>query len=364
MAEIAPRSLLPAIGPGRLIVVVGPSGAGKDTLLGLARRACADDEHILFARRVVTRESSDFEDNVYLAPQAFAEAEERGAFAVQWQAHGHCYGLPRAIDDALLAGHTVVANVSRTVIEPLRRSYESVEVVTITAPREVLARRLAARGRASDGALDQRLQREVASPAASDWTIVNVGSVERNAGELVRLIRGQSGESGALTGQAKPAIATVEELEAIYGPDHHAAAEGCARLITPSSRRLIEASPVVMVTTVGTAGLDCSPHADVPGFVRIHDEATLMIPDAGGGERIDALRNIVRDPRVALLFIIPGSGVTLRVNGKARIFDDRALLSSFDVVGKLPRTVIVLAVEEVWFQSAPKIAQSDLWNAK
>ncbi|MCL2714224.1 MAG: pyridoxamine 5'-phosphate oxidase family protein [Alphaproteobacteria bacterium] len=166
-----------------------------------------------------------------------------------------------------------------------------------------------------------------------------------------------------MTAKTKPAIATVEELEAIYGPDHNGATAKAARSITPSFRRLIETAPIVMLATAGAEGLDCLPRADEPGFVRIHDEATLMIPDGGGGDRIDTLRNIVRDPRVALLFVIPRFGATIRVNGKARIFDDRELRASFDVAGTLPRTVIVMAVEEVWFQSAPAIARSDLWNA-
>src|ERR1700738_3742064 len=123
-----------AIGPGRLILVVGPSGAGKDTLLGLARAACADDGSIVFPRRVVTREASSFEDNEQLSLDAFRQARSQGDFAVDWEAHGHCYALPRAIDDELRAGRTVVANVSRTVIEAMRRAYAAVVVISITAP--------------------------------------------------------------------------------------------------------------------------------------------------------------------------------------------------------------------------------------
>jgi ribose 1,5-bisphosphokinase len=177
------------LGPGRLILVVGPSGAGKDTLLGRARTAFADDSRIVFLRRVVTREASSSEDNDEMSPEAFRHARMRGDFAVHWEAHGHCYGLPRAIDDDIGAGRTVVANVSRAVVDGMRRSYADVTVVAVTAPPEVLAERLAARARGSDGRLADRLGR-AAEDAAPDVTIANIGDVEHHAGELVRVIRG------------------------------------------------------------------------------------------------------------------------------------------------------------------------------
>ena len=179
------------IGPGRLILVVGPSGAGKDTLLGLARAACADDSSIVFPRRVVTREASSFEDNEQMGLDAFKQARSQGDFAVHWEAHGHCYALPRAIDDELRAGRTVVANVSRTVLEAMRRAYVDVVVVSITAPPEILAERLAARARSSDGQIENRLRRAVDSGAAApDVTISNVGDVAYHARELIRIIGG------------------------------------------------------------------------------------------------------------------------------------------------------------------------------
>jgi energy-coupling factor transporter ATP-binding protein EcfA2 len=104
------------IGPGKLVLVVGPSGAGKDTLLSLARAACADDPTIVFVQRVVTREASSAEDNEQITADAFREACARGAFAIHWEAHGHAYGLPRSIEDDIRAGRIVIANVSRTVI--------------------------------------------------------------------------------------------------------------------------------------------------------------------------------------------------------------------------------------------------------
>ena len=177
------------IGPGRLILVIGPSGAGKDTLIGLARAACADHSRIVFPRRVVTRESSAFEDNEQVSPESFRQRLARDEFAMHWQAHGHRYALPRAIDDELRAGRTVVANVSRTVVDAMRRAYADVTVVSITAPAEVLAERLATRARNSDGQIANRLNRAVENEAAvPDVTIMNVGSVEHHAREFVRVI--------------------------------------------------------------------------------------------------------------------------------------------------------------------------------
>jgi ribose 1,5-bisphosphokinase len=179
------------IGPGRLILVVGPSGAGKDTLLRLAQAACAVDGGIVFPRRVVTREASPFEDNAQVSLDGFRQARSQGEFAVHWEAHGHCYALPRAIDGELRAGRTVVANVSRTVVDAMRRAYADVTVVSITAPPEILAERLAARARSSDGQIEHRLDRAVDNAAAApDLTIANIGSAEAHARELVRIIRG------------------------------------------------------------------------------------------------------------------------------------------------------------------------------
>jgi ribose 1,5-bisphosphokinase len=179
-----------AIGPGRLILVVGPSGAGKDTLLGFAKAACAEDAKILFPRRVVTREASSSEDNIALTPDEFREALARGHFAMHWEAHGHSYGLPRAIDDDIRAGRSVVVNVSRTVIEAARRAYANVVVIAITAPPEVLAERIQMRARSTDGNSGQRLSRTV-DTAAPDVTILNVGRPEDHARRLVRAIKGE-----------------------------------------------------------------------------------------------------------------------------------------------------------------------------
>src|ERR1700730_8943719 len=139
-------------------------------------------------------------------------------------------------------------------------------------------------------------------------------------------------------------IATVAQLEAIYGETNEASTVKVADRITPSYRVLIEKSPFAALATSGPEGLDCLPRGDRPGFVGIHDNQTLMMPDRRGNNRIDSLRNIVRDPRTALLLLIPGSGSTLRINGRARVSADRRLLESFGVDGKMPRTVIVMTV--------------------
>jgi PPOX class probable FMN-dependent enzyme len=157
-------------------------------------------------------------------------------------------------------------------------------------------------------------------------------------------------------------IATIEQLEAIYGRPNEASTVKVADRVTPQYRRLIDKSPFAALATSGPEGLDCSPRGDLAGFVRVHDDKTLMMPDRRGNNRVDSLRNIVRDPRVALLFLIPGSGSTLRVNGRAQLSADPGLLASFAMDGKAPRTVIVMSVDEIYFQCARAIVRSELWN--
>jgi uncharacterized protein len=157
-------------------------------------------------------------------------------------------------------------------------------------------------------------------------------------------------------------ITTLEELEALYGQPAEPSTIKEVDRITPHYRALIAASPFAVLATSGPEGLDCSPRGDFPGFVRVCDERTLMMPDRRGNNRADSLRNIVRDPRAALLFMIPGVGMTLRVNGRAHLTTDPDLLPSFAVDGKEPRSVIVLAVDAVYFQCARAIVRSDLWN--
>ncbi|MGJ5178322.1 pyridoxamine 5'-phosphate oxidase family protein [Bradyrhizobium oligotrophicum] len=157
-------------------------------------------------------------------------------------------------------------------------------------------------------------------------------------------------------------IATIEQLEAIYGQTGLTSTAKVADRVTPHYRVMIEKSPFVALATCGPEGLDCSPRGDLPGFVRIHDDKTLMMPDRRGNNRVDSLRNIVRDPRIGLLFLIPGSGNTLRVNGRGHLSADADLLESFRMEGKLPRTVLVMTVDEIYFQCARAIVRADLWN--
>ncbi len=157
-------------------------------------------------------------------------------------------------------------------------------------------------------------------------------------------------------------IKTVEKLESIYGQPVEASIVKEVDHVTPDYRALIEASPFAVLATSGPEGLDASPRGDRPGFTRVHDEKTLMLPDRRGNNRVDSLRNIVRDPRAALLFLIPGVGITLRVNGRAHLSIDPELLASFTMERKAPRSVIVLAVDAVYFQCARAILRSDLWN--
>jgi PPOX class probable FMN-dependent enzyme len=158
-------------------------------------------------------------------------------------------------------------------------------------------------------------------------------------------------------------ISTMSELETLfsekpYGPslvkeiDH----------ISPQYRALIEAAPFVVLATNGPDGLDCSPRGDPPGFVRVRDEHTLLIPDRRGNNRIDSMRNLVNDPRVALLFLIPGVGETMRVVGRAAISTDPELCAIFTLFGKTPRCVLVVTVERAFYQCTKAIIRSKLWD--
>lgn len=157
-------------------------------------------------------------------------------------------------------------------------------------------------------------------------------------------------------------ISTIEQLEALYGVPGETSLVKELDHVIPEYAAFIEASPFVSLATSGPEGLDCSPRGDLAGFVRIHDPRTLMMPDRRGNNRADSLRNIIRDPRVALLFLVPGSGTTLRVNGRAHISVDAELCASFAVEGKPARSVTVIDVDAVYFQCARAIVRSELWN--
>jgi ribose 1,5-bisphosphokinase len=178
------------IGPGRLVAVAGPSGAGKDTLLRFARNFLDGNPNIVFPCRLVTRQPSAAEDHEVLSEADFAAAVAAGGFAFWWYAHGLNYAIGAAADDDIRAGKTVVCNVSRAVIGELRCRYANVRVVLVTAPMDVLAARLAARGRASDGALAARLARSapVQGDLAPDVVIENVGDLQDGGEKLIAAI--------------------------------------------------------------------------------------------------------------------------------------------------------------------------------
>ena len=157
-------------------------------------------------------------------------------------------------------------------------------------------------------------------------------------------------------------IATIAELEALFGPVGEASIRKEVPTLHPAYQALIKASPFAVLGTVGADGLDVSPRGDPPGFVEVQDERTLLLPERRGNNRVDSLRNIVADPRVALLFLIPGVGETLRVNGRATISVEPALLERFAMNGQLPKCVLVIAVEAALFQCARAIARSNLWR--
>jgi len=175
------------IGPGRLVAVAGPSGAGKDTLLRFARNLLSRDSNIVFPHRVVTRVPSASEDHEALSEADFAAAIAAGSFAFWWCAHGLNYAVGAAVDDDIRAGKTVVCNVSRAVIAELRCRYANVRVVLVTAPVDLLAARLAARARATDGALATRLARNAPTQTdlAPDVVIENVGDLQNGGEKLI-----------------------------------------------------------------------------------------------------------------------------------------------------------------------------------
>src|SRR5712691_258788 len=157
-------------------------------------------------------------------------------------------------------------------------------------------------------------------------------------------------------------VTSIDQLEDTYGQPYGPSLVKESDRITAPYSAFIEAAPFFALATSGPDGMDCSPRGDAPGFVRVHDEKTLLVPDRRGNNRIDSLRNILQDPRVALLFLIPGCGETIRVNGRAAISTDPALAQTFLVDGKAPRAVLVVAVDRVFYQCSKAIVRSKLWD--
>ena len=160
------------------------------------------------------------------------------------------------------------------------------------------------------------------------------------------------------------AIKTVEALETLYGPASSKSLDKVVREVTPLYRRWIEASRFLVLTTVGPEGTDGSPRGDDSPAVAVLDGKTLLLPDWRGNNRLDSLRNIIRDPRVSLMFMVPGSDNVVRVNGTAILTDDADLAARFDKSGKRPKTVIVVTVNELYFQCAKALMRSRLWASE
>jgi PPOX class probable FMN-dependent enzyme len=158
-------------------------------------------------------------------------------------------------------------------------------------------------------------------------------------------------------------ISELAELERLFDAPSEISIQKEIDHVDENYGALIAASPFFVLATAGPGGLDCSPRGDAPGFVEVLDPKTLIVPDRRGNNRIDSLRNLIADPRVALLFLIPGLGETLRVNGRARMNRDPDLLSRFAVGGKTPKLALVVAVEAVYFQCSRAIVRSRLWDA-
>jgi len=158
-------------------------------------------------------------------------------------------------------------------------------------------------------------------------------------------------------------ITDADALQALYGAPGEASLKKEVDHVHPHYRAFIEAAPFAVLATSGPGGLDASPRGDPAGFVVVEDEKTLLLPDRRGNNRVDSLQNVLADPRVALLFLIPGVGETLRVNGTARISVDPALLARFEMDGKLPRSVLIVDVQTVYFQCSRALLRSRLWDA-
>jgi PPOX class probable FMN-dependent enzyme len=159
-------------------------------------------------------------------------------------------------------------------------------------------------------------------------------------------------------------VTAVDQLATLYARPSERVLRKEIDHVDAAGHAFIAASPFLVLATGSSHGLDCSPKGDKPGFVQVEDDGrTLLIPDRRGNNRIDSIKNVVEDPRVALIFLVPGANETYRVNGRARVSVDPALKRRFAVDGKEPTTVIVVAVEQA-FQHCPKaLVRSDLWKA-
>lgn len=157
-------------------------------------------------------------------------------------------------------------------------------------------------------------------------------------------------------------IKNIADLDAYYGTPGEASVAKVADRLTEEYRKLIQASPFFALASVGPDGVDCSPRGELGGAFTIHDDKTIIIPDRRGNNRLDSLRNIVVNPEIALLFLIPGSHTTIRLNGTAIVTADKALLKSHERDGKLPRSAIVVTIREIYTQCGRAILRAGLWD--
>jgi ribose 1,5-bisphosphokinase len=199
MTMLSPAQISPdLIGPGRLVLIVGPSGAGKDTLIAGAKAACGSNPAIVFPRRVVTRPASNAEDHDTLDEANFDRGVKDGAFAFWWEAHGHKYGIPLTADHHIRAGRIVVSNVSRGIVDEMRGKYARVDAVLVTAPADILASRLTRRSRQTDGSLAERIRRnDTFGSFRADHIIETTGTPETAVQQLLGIIVGTARDRAA-----------------------------------------------------------------------------------------------------------------------------------------------------------------------
>jgi PPOX class probable FMN-dependent enzyme len=158
-------------------------------------------------------------------------------------------------------------------------------------------------------------------------------------------------------------VGSEDELRGLYGEVGELAAQKAIPALEPHSRRFIELSPFLCIASACADGpADISPRGDAPGFVKVLDDHTLLIPDRVGNNRLDTFANITQNPHIGLIFLVPGMNETLRINGQARICTDSEVLANFEVRGKLPKTGLLVAIEEIMFQCAKALVRSHLWD--
>jgi len=157
-------------------------------------------------------------------------------------------------------------------------------------------------------------------------------------------------------------INTISQLEALYGAPSEASLRKVSNRLTPAYQKMIEASPFFAFASIGEGGLDCTPRGDAGQAVTILNATTIAIPDRRGNNRLDTLRNLIEDPRCAILFLIPGVNECIRINGTAQITTDPALIERLTHQGKAPTTIIKVTINELYFQCARAIIRSGIWD--